>query len=35
VNAQLALDRERGGEGRLAYLRNTPRTIGASLRASF
>jgi iron complex outermembrane recepter protein len=35
VNAELALDRERGGEGRLSYLRNTPRTVGASLRASF
>lgn len=33
--AQLALDRERGGEGRVAYLRNQPRTYGLSLRYDF
>ncbi|RIK94414.1 MAG: TonB-dependent receptor [Proteobacteria bacterium] len=33
--AQLALDRERGGEGRVAYLRNQPRTFGLSARTEF
>ena len=33
--AELALDRERGGEGRVAYLINQPRTIGVNLRTEF
>ncbi len=33
--AELALDRERGGEGRVAYIINQPRTIGAQLRYDF
>jgi len=33
--AELALDRERGGEGRVSYLRNQPRTFGITARAEF
>lgn len=33
--AELALDRERGGEGRVSYLVNQPRTIGIDLRYNF
>lgn len=32
--AELALDRERGGEGRVAYLVNQPRTVGIELRTA-
>lgn len=34
-HAELALDRERGGAGRAAYLRNQPRTIGVISRINF
>ena len=33
--AELALDRERGGEGRAAYIVNQPRTYGINLRKNF
>ncbi|RMF09995.1 MAG: TonB-dependent receptor [Alphaproteobacteria bacterium] len=33
--AELALDRERGGEGRVSYLRNQPRTFGLTVRTEF
>lgn len=33
--AQLALDRERGGEGRVAYIVNQPRTYGINARFNF
>jgi len=33
--AFLALDRERGKRGRVGYLTNQPRTLGASLRFNY
>ncbi|MFN3228468.1 MAG: hypothetical protein ACK41P_01290, partial [Asticcacaulis sp.] len=33
--AYLGLDRERGGEGRVGYTVNQPRTLGVNLRKEF